>query len=157
MWNWLFWFHEFFWPGKFKTFCPVCFLLHSVLCLLTLFSWKIAGHSAETSGGLLICLPREQAAAYCKVCNNFTSFVYILSWNFFFKIQVKNSSNVNYSFSRSFSWYFFFSDSRKNLLRKYSKRIHENDIVFDYTSFLGLNFLDLIIAVCKTYFFSVKL
>lgn len=24
------------------------------------------GHSAETSGGLLICLPREQAAAYCK-------------------------------------------------------------------------------------------
>ena len=25
------------------------------------------GHAAETSGGLLICLPREQAAAYCKV------------------------------------------------------------------------------------------
>ncbi len=25
------------------------------------------GFSAETSGGLLICLPREQAAAYCKV------------------------------------------------------------------------------------------
>ena len=25
------------------------------------------GHSPETSGGLLICLPREQAAAYCKV------------------------------------------------------------------------------------------
>jgi hypothetical protein len=25
------------------------------------------GYSAETSGGLLICLPREQAAAYCKV------------------------------------------------------------------------------------------
>merc|ERR1712050_303234 len=24
------------------------------------------GNSAETSGGLLICLPREQAAAYCK-------------------------------------------------------------------------------------------
>lgn len=24
------------------------------------------GYSAETSGGLLICLPREQAAAYCK-------------------------------------------------------------------------------------------
>ena len=24
------------------------------------------GSSAETSGGLLICLPREQAAAYCK-------------------------------------------------------------------------------------------
>ena len=28
----------------------------------------LQGHSAETSGGLLICLPREQAAAYCKVC-----------------------------------------------------------------------------------------
>ena len=27
----------------------------------------LQGHSAETSGGLLICLPREQAAAYCKV------------------------------------------------------------------------------------------
>ena len=27
------------------------------------------GHSPETSGGLLICLPREQAAAYCKVIN----------------------------------------------------------------------------------------
>lgn len=26
----------------------------------------LQGHSAETSGGLLICLPREQAAAYCK-------------------------------------------------------------------------------------------
>ena len=24
------------------------------------------GNSAETSGGLLICLPREQATAYCK-------------------------------------------------------------------------------------------
>ena len=28
----------------------------------------LQGHAAETSGGLLICLPREQAAAYCKVC-----------------------------------------------------------------------------------------
>lgn len=27
----------------------------------------LQGHAAETSGGLLICLPREQAAAYCKV------------------------------------------------------------------------------------------
>ena len=27
----------------------------------------LQGHSAETSGGLLICLHREQAAAYCKV------------------------------------------------------------------------------------------
>jgi len=26
----------------------------------------LQGHSPETSGGLLICLPREQAAAYCK-------------------------------------------------------------------------------------------
>jgi len=26
----------------------------------------LQGHSAETSGGLLTCLPREQAAAYCK-------------------------------------------------------------------------------------------
>jgi len=26
----------------------------------------LQGHSAETSGGLLICLPREQAAAFCK-------------------------------------------------------------------------------------------
>ncbi|XP_016993550.2 inactive selenide, water dikinase-like protein [Drosophila takahashii] len=26
----------------------------------------LQGHSAETSGGLLVCLPREQAAAYCK-------------------------------------------------------------------------------------------
>ncbi|KAH8273671.1 hypothetical protein KR018_007989 [Drosophila ironensis] len=26
----------------------------------------LQGHSVETSGGLLICLPREQAAAYCK-------------------------------------------------------------------------------------------
>nr|CAD7196561.1 unnamed protein product [Timema douglasi]CAD7256231.1 unnamed protein product [Timema shepardi]CAD7401192.1 unnamed protein product [Timema poppensis]CAD7411846.1 unnamed protein product [Timema cristinae]CAD7424883.1 unnamed protein product [Timema monikensis]CAD7438066.1 unnamed protein product [Timema bartmani]CAD7604161.1 unnamed protein product [Timema genevievae] len=26
----------------------------------------LQGHSAENSGGLLICLPREQAAAYCK-------------------------------------------------------------------------------------------
>ena len=26
----------------------------------------LQGHSAETSGGLLICLEREQAAAYCK-------------------------------------------------------------------------------------------
>ena len=26
----------------------------------------LQGSSAETSGGLLICLPREQAAAYCK-------------------------------------------------------------------------------------------
>ncbi|KFM59680.1 Selenide, water dikinase, partial [Stegodyphus mimosarum] len=26
----------------------------------------LQGHSIETSGGLLICLPREQAAAYCK-------------------------------------------------------------------------------------------
>lgn len=26
----------------------------------------LQGLSAETSGGLLICLPREQAAAYCK-------------------------------------------------------------------------------------------
>ena len=26
----------------------------------------LQGHSAEISGGLLICLPREQAAAYCK-------------------------------------------------------------------------------------------
>jgi hypothetical protein len=25
------------------------------------------GYSAETSGGLLICLPREKAAAFCKV------------------------------------------------------------------------------------------
>jgi len=42
-----------------------CFLTFSSLpqCLkCTLFQ----GHSAETSGGLLICLPREQAAAYCK-------------------------------------------------------------------------------------------
>ena len=27
----------------------------------------LQGSSAETSGGLLIALPREQAAAYCKV------------------------------------------------------------------------------------------
>lgn len=27
---------------------------------------QFQGLSAETSGGLLICLPREQAAAYCK-------------------------------------------------------------------------------------------
>ena len=27
----------------------------------------LQGYSAETSGGLLITLPREQAAAYCKV------------------------------------------------------------------------------------------
>ena len=27
----------------------------------------LQGQSPETSGGLLICLPREQAAAYCKV------------------------------------------------------------------------------------------
>ena len=27
----------------------------------------LQGYSAETSGGLLIALPREQAAAYCKV------------------------------------------------------------------------------------------
>jgi len=26
----------------------------------------LQGYSAETSGGLLIALPREQAAAYCK-------------------------------------------------------------------------------------------
>ena len=26
----------------------------------------LEGHLPETSGGLLICLPREQAAAYCK-------------------------------------------------------------------------------------------
>ena len=32
----------------------------------------LQGHSAETSGGLLICLPREQAAAYCKVWPNIT-------------------------------------------------------------------------------------
>ena len=29
----------------------------------------LQGFSAETSGGLLIALPREQAAAYCKVSN----------------------------------------------------------------------------------------
>ena len=52
-------------------FLFVC--LHFVLCLLifefflNFFLCEIAGHSAETSGGLLICLPREQAAAYCKV------------------------------------------------------------------------------------------
>ena len=27
----------------------------------------LQGFSAETSGGLLMCLPREQAAAFCKV------------------------------------------------------------------------------------------
>jgi len=27
----------------------------------------LQGYSAETSGGLLICLPREKAAAFCKV------------------------------------------------------------------------------------------
>ena len=29
----------------------------------------LQGNSAETSGGLLISLPREQAAAFCKVKN----------------------------------------------------------------------------------------
>ena len=34
-----------------------------------LIDWLIAlkGMACETSGGLLICLPREQAAAFCKV------------------------------------------------------------------------------------------
>jgi len=40
---------------------------------------EITGHSAETSGGLLICLPREQAAAYCKVKIIVIYFIFVCS------------------------------------------------------------------------------
>merc|ERR1712179_532790 len=41
------------------------FHLSSTICQL-LPKWQPWPKPAETSGGLLICLPREQAAAYCK-------------------------------------------------------------------------------------------
>jgi hypothetical protein len=37
----------------------------------------LQGYSAETSGGLLIALPREQAAAYCKVSHEYIYIKYI--------------------------------------------------------------------------------
>ena len=46
----------------------------------------LQGGSAETSGGLLICLPREQAAAFCKVRNNYIFMEYANVIFFFFRL-----------------------------------------------------------------------
>lgn len=47
----------------------------------------LQGHSAETSGGLLICLPREQAGKIHNSSSNSNSFLHILniSFHFFFR------------------------------------------------------------------------
>ena len=37
-----------------------------ILLILLVGHCIFKGQASETSGGLLICLPREQAAAYCK-------------------------------------------------------------------------------------------
>jgi len=54
---------------------PVSFVIHNLPVIAKMAAVTkavgnmfglLAGSSAETSGGLLICLPREQAAAFCK-------------------------------------------------------------------------------------------
>jgi hypothetical protein len=60
----------------------------------------LQGHAAETSGGLLICLPREQAAAYCKVFFLFVAFLVFMSGSYTQTINVWVGSTDTQSSNR---------------------------------------------------------